>query len=201
LTYKEAFDFYFDNNYCINSHKRISFKTVDSDGLAVDEVRYGLASKGINHSKHISLLSKDPSTKVGAVIMDKNGIIYSTGYNGYPREFPDLDYNNREYKYPRVVHAEANAIVNMVRTGSRLPANPILFVSGAPPCNECAKLICQVGFKEVVFDAHSIFHPRHANQTLIALDLFKNCGVSIGCVEYVNMNRIMSEILKREGNK
>lgn len=201
MTYKEMFDKHFQETWGINNHKRIDFKTVDHEGVAIDEVKKSLAIKGISHAKHISLLSKDPSTKVGAVIMDKDGIIYSTGYNGYPRGFSDINYDDREYKYPRVVHAEANAIVNVVRTGANLPREPILFISGAPPCNECAKLICQVGFSEVVFDEDSIFHPRHAQQTLIALDLFSGGGVDIGCVEYVNMNRIMTEILKREAGK
>ena len=95
--------------------------------------------------------SKDPSTQVGACIVSQDNIIISTGYNGMPKgcsddEFP-WDRTGEETKYPYVVHAELNAILNANGRdlrGSRLYV--ALF-----PCNECAKAIIQSGVKEVLY--------------------------------------------------
>ncbi len=95
--------------------------------------------------------SKDPSTQVGACIVSPDNIIISTGYNGMPKgcsddEFP-WEREGTETKYPYVVHAELNAILNANGRdlrGSRLYV--ALF-----PCNECAKAIIQSGVKEVLY--------------------------------------------------
>ena len=95
--------------------------------------------------------SKDPNTQVGACIVSQDNIIISTGYNGMPKgcsddEFP-WEREGAETKYPYVVHAELNAILNANGRdlrGSRLYV--ALF-----PCNECAKAIIQSGVKEVVY--------------------------------------------------
>ena len=95
--------------------------------------------------------SKDPSTQVGACIVDQNNVILTTGYNGFPKgcsddEFP-WDREGETTKYPYVVHAELNAILNA--QGKDLNGSKIyvdLF-----PCNECAKAIIQSGIKTVVY--------------------------------------------------
>ena len=95
--------------------------------------------------------SKDPNTQVGACIVSPDNIIISTGYNGLPKgcsddEFP-WDRIREETKYPYVVHAELNAILNAngrSLRGSRLYV--ALF-----PCNECAKAIIQSGVAEVIY--------------------------------------------------
>ncbi len=95
--------------------------------------------------------SKDPNTQVGACIVDSNNVILTTGYNGFPigcsdDEFP-WDREGEVTKYPFVVHAELNAILNASGKslrGSRLYV--ALF-----PCNECAKAIIQAGVSEVVY--------------------------------------------------
>ena len=97
--------------------------------------------------------SKDPSTQVGACIIDNNNRIISTGYNGFPKgcsddEFPwNRDAAAGETKYPFVVHAELNAILNAQGTSV---VNSRLYVS-LFPCNECAKAIIQSGIKEVIY--------------------------------------------------
>ena len=97
--------------------------------------------------------SKDPSTQVGACIVDANNRILSTGYNGFPKgcsddEFPwNRDDALGETKYPFVVHAELNAILNA--SGKSL-AGATLYVA-LFPCNECAKAIIQSGITEVVY--------------------------------------------------
>lgn len=95
--------------------------------------------------------SKDPSTQVGACIVSPENIIISTGYNGLPNGCSDDEYpwdrQGGQTKYPYVVHAELNAILNASGRdlrGSRLYV--ALF-----PCNECAKAIIQAGVREVLY--------------------------------------------------
>ena len=97
--------------------------------------------------------SKDPSTQVGACIVDKDKRILSTGYNGFPHgcsddEFPwNRDEALGETKYQFVVHAELNAILNA--SGKSLSGAKVYV--GLFPCNECAKAIIQAGIKEVIY--------------------------------------------------
>ncbi len=91
--------------------------------------------------------SKDPSTKVGAVLVDARRRIIGTGYNGFPRGVSDTAdrYQDRPTKHAMVVHAEVNAI--LTAAGSALGAT--LYCSHAP-CGECAKVIIQSGVSRVV---------------------------------------------------
>lgn len=100
-----------------------------------------------------AMRSKDPNTQVGACIVDNENRILSTGYNGFPSgcsddEFPwEREGDFSETKYPFVVHAELNAILNARGknlTGAKIYVD--LF-----PCNECAKAIIQAGIKEVIY--------------------------------------------------
>ena len=117
-----------------------------TDYISWDEYFMGVAMLAARRSK-------DPSTQVGACIVSPENIIISTGYNGMPKgcsddEFPwERSGAENETKYPYVVHAELNAILNANGRdlrGSRLYV--ALF-----PCNECAKAIIQSGVKEVVY--------------------------------------------------
>ena len=97
--------------------------------------------------------SKDPSTQVGACIVNSSERILSTGYNGFPYgcdddAFPwDREGESNNTKYPFVVHAELNAILN---AGGRNLDGARIYVA-LFPCNECAKAIIQAGIKEVVY--------------------------------------------------
>ena len=97
--------------------------------------------------------SKDPNTQVGACIVSPDNIIISTGYNGMPKgcsddEFPwDREGQQDMTKYPYVVHAELNAILNA--TGRDLRGRRIYVALF--PCNECAKAIIQSGISEVLY--------------------------------------------------
>ena len=97
--------------------------------------------------------SKDPSTQVGACIVNKDNRIISVGYNGMPRccsddEFPwDKNDNPLDSKYLDVCHAQLNAILNCDRGNVR----DCICYTTLFPCNECAKAIIQSGMSEVVY--------------------------------------------------
>ena len=98
--------------------------------------------------------SKDPNTQVGACIVNKEHIILSTGYNGLPVGCSDDTYpwareaeDPMQTKYPYVVHAELNAILN---SGGKSLAGATIYVA-LFPCNECAKAIIQAGIKTIVY--------------------------------------------------
>ena len=98
--------------------------------------------------------SKDPNTQVGACIVSDDNIIISTGYNGMPKGCSDDEFpwdrtgeNEAATKYPYVVHAELNAVLNA--NGRDLRGSK-LYVA-LFPCNECAKAIIQSGVKEVYY--------------------------------------------------
>lgn len=97
--------------------------------------------------------SKDPSTQVGACIVDDDHKVVSIGYNGMPRHIDDSKLSwdkgdGLDSKYLYVCHAEFNAILN-TRNGSAL--NGCTLYVTLFPCNECAKAIVQVGIKKVVY--------------------------------------------------
>ncbi len=100
-----------------------------------------------------SLRSKDPSTKVGACIVDSDNKVVSNGYNGMPTRIDEdkISWNKGEgldSKYLYVCHAEFNAILN-TRDGAALKGCT-LYVT-LFPCNECTKAIIQTGIKEIVY--------------------------------------------------
>lgn len=96
--------------------------------------------------------SKDPSTQVGACIVNEHKKVVGLGYNGFPigcgdDELPwDREGDFLETKYPYVCHAELNAILNSIKNLNNCSIYVALF-----PCNECAKAIIQSGIKEVVY--------------------------------------------------
>lgn len=103
-------------------------------------------------AKHISAWSKDPSTKVGAVLVNGLDQVVGLGYNGFPRGVEDTEerYNDRDLKYPMVVHAEVNAIIQAGHEarGSTLYVYPSFMLP--PICADCAKAAIQAGVKGIV---------------------------------------------------
>lgn len=117
-----------------------------TDNLSWDEYFMGIALLSAKRSK-------DPSTQVGACIVDPNNKVVSIGYNGMPRGVDDdkIPWGHGEgldSKYLYVCHAEFNAILN-TRDGSAL--NGCRIYVTLFPCNECAKAIIQTGIKEIIF--------------------------------------------------
>ena len=143
--------------------------------ISWDEYFMGLA--------HLSALrSKDPSTQVGACIVDGNNKVVSIGYNGFPRgcsddEFPwEREGGMLETKYAFVVHAELNAILNSPRSLAGCTLYVSLF-----PCNECAKAIIQSGISKIVYECD-----KYANEdnVIASKKMLKAAGV-----EMVQLNK------------
>lgn len=99
-------------------------------------------------AQFVAQWSKDPSTKVGAVITDDRNRIVSLGFNGFPRGIADTDVRltDREIKYQLVVHGERNAMLfaNRPLVGCRLYTWPM------QPCSQCAAMIIQLEISEVI---------------------------------------------------
>ena len=96
--------------------------------------------------------SKDPNSQVGACIVNDENKIVGIGYNGFPRGCSDdnlpwaREGNFLDVKYPYVVHAELNAILN---SNTDLRGSKIYVALF--PCNECAKAIIQSGIKHIYY--------------------------------------------------
>uniref|UniRef100_A0A7S1MC63 dCMP deaminase n=1 Tax=Alexandrium catenella TaxID=2925 RepID=A0A7S1MC63_ALECA len=125
-----------------------------------------------------AMRSKDPATQVGACIVNDLNRIIGVGYNGLPSGVPNESLSwARESpegelatKYPYVVHAELNAIMNKNAESCR---NCRLY-STLHPCNECAKVIIQSGIKCVTFSSDK----HHDRPSFVAArKLFKLAGV------------------------
>lgn len=116
-----------------------------TDYIHWDEYFMGVA-------KLSAMRSKDPDTQVGACIVNRKNRIVGIGYNGFPvgiedDAFPwDKTDSWLDSKYPYVVHAEQNAILNATEPLDGATLYVTLF-----PCNECAKVILQSGITEVVY--------------------------------------------------
>lgn len=119
--------------------------------------------------------SKDPNTQVGACIVSPDQIILSTGYNGFPIGCSDDEYpwerEGEQTKYPFVVHAELNAILNT--RGKSLEGAKIYVALF--PCNECAKAIIQCGIKEVVYLSDKYADTK---ETIASKRMMSSAGVS-----------------------
>ena len=86
--------------------------------------------------------------QVGALVV-KNKMIISDGYNGTPSGFENIGEDEAGVTKPYVLHAEANAITKLARSGNN-SEDSTLYVT-ASPCIECAKLIIQAGIRRVVY--------------------------------------------------
>jgi len=93
-----------------------------------------------------STRSHDAQTKVGCYIVDSSNAQLGQGYNGFPRDVDDSVLPNiRPEKYPWMIHAEVNAVLNC----STKPIGATAYVTG-PPCHNCLLLMWQAGIREIV---------------------------------------------------
>lgn len=112
--------------------------------------------------------------KVGALLV-KNNMIISDGYNGTPSGFENICEDENGVTKPYVLHAEANAITKVAKSGNS-SEDATLYVT-ASPCIECAKLIIQAGITRVVYRDEYRLHD--------GPDLLKQAGIE---VEQVNVD-------------
>ncbi len=126
-----------------------------------------------------SMRSKDPNTQVGACIADTNNRILSVGYNGTPSALNDDDFpwgvsdDPLHDKHGYVVHAEANAVLTY-RGSLKDMGGATIYVT-LFPCNECAKILAQVGIGEVVYldDKYE-----GTEDNLISKRILDSCGIA-----------------------
>lgn len=118
--------------------------------------------------------SKDPSTKVGAVLVSKCGTREYLGYNGFARGVMESEerLNNRELKYPRMVHAEINAILKAGNDtiGATIYTYPLF------PCSNCANVIIQSGVKRIISPEPNK-GTNWSDSMELAWELFREAGV------------------------
>lgn len=127
--------------------------------------------------------SKDPSTRVGCVVMDRDKNQLSSGFNSFPRSVEDLPerYADRSVKYRMICHAEANAVAAAARNGHSL-SGAILYTTSFP-CSQCAALIIQAGITEVVHSPSPDYEQRWQEDVAISRLMFSEAGVSITRIE------------------
>jgi dCMP deaminase len=139
-----------------------------------------------------AMRSKDPNTQVGACIVNPDKRVVGLGYNGFPHGCSDEHYpweRDGEFldtKYPFVVHAELNAILNSIQNLKDCTIYVSLF-----PCNECAKAIIQSGIRKVVYEQDK-YNGTQAN--IASKRMFESAGVQLEQLDY--QTKVQVEILR-----
>lgn len=130
-------------------------------------------------AKLVSTWSKDPSTKVGAVIVDSDNTVISVGFNGLPRRIQDTDQrlNNRDIKLKMIIHAEINAIITAKRplNGATIYTYPFM------SCSQCAVLIIQSGICRHI--SYKTDNERWKDSFDLALEMFDEARVIVNLLE------------------
>lgn len=130
----------------------------------------------LQFATQVSSWSKDPSTKVGCVLV-KNRRVISTGYNGFPKGISDdlSRLNDREKKYEITVHAEVNSITNAALHGvSTDGASAYVTFS---PCSRCASVLINAGIKEVYVASGQDVPERWLDNFTLARTILAEAGV------------------------
>lgn len=107
----------------------------------------------INMAQFVAQKSKDPSTKVGAVVVGPGNEILTTGFNGFPRGVNEVDFPERwerPEKYDWVVHAEANCVANAARIGVSLLGATMYLNFEPSPCCHCTGMVTQAGIVRII---------------------------------------------------
>ena len=137
----------------------------------------------IGLAEHISTWSKDPSTKVGCVVVGEDREIRSTGFNGFPRGINDDEERlmDREKKYPLICHAEENAIMHAARIGVSLK-DSTAYVTW-PPCSRCARSLIQAGIREIVYPETGKIPDRWIEDFTISDSMLNEAGVAVRSIK------------------
>lgn len=125
-------------------------------------------------AQHISNWSKDPSTKVGAVISDRKNRIISIGYNGFPRGIDDDErLIDRDKKLAMILHAETNALI----FANKSLEDTVIYTYPFMPCSVCAASIIQTGISRVVSVINE--NPRWAENFKLSQKMFEEADVEL----------------------
>jgi len=123
-------------------------------------------------AEFISSWSKDPSTKVGAIIVDQKNRIVSMGFNGFPTGIQDDNrLSDREEKYKIIVHGEMNAIL----FANKSLENCTLYTFPFMPCPKCAAMIIQTGITKVI--SYTNQNDRWEADFKVSRNLFQEAGI------------------------
>jgi dCMP deaminase len=127
--------------------------------------------------------SKDRSTKVGAVIVNEDNRVISTGWNGFPRGVDDNveARHDRPAKYKWTEHAERNAIYNAAACGHALKGCSIHLTWY--PCADCARGIIQSGISKVVVPTPDWNDPRWGEDFRMVREMFTEIGMTVEFID------------------
>lgn len=130
----------------------------------------------LNMAAMVASWSKDPSTKVGAVIVDQKQRLVSTGFNGFPRGIKDKKkwLANRELKLDVILHAEEN----VMKFSEKDTTGMTMYVFPLPPCSKCAASMIQSGIARVVAPAVAP-DSKWAKSVRLSKELFDEAGVEL----------------------
>jgi len=138
----------------ILKNKEFKFSSITKEDLLLDVSKQNRIEDWDEYFLSIAFVvarkSKDPSTKIGCVVQRDNRIL-TTGYNGFSIGCPDEKelYDDRDYKYLNIVHADRNAIFAAAYQGVSL-RGATMYITG-PPCTNCSQAIIQAGIVRVVW--------------------------------------------------
>ena len=135
-------------------------------------------------AKWAATKSKDPSTKVGAMLVGRHNRVLATGYNGFAPGVTDAAerLNEREVKYSLTIHAEENALLGVGREEAQ---GSTLYVWGAPVCERCMSRIIAMGVSRVVYDYDMPLvnvgtYDKWVQSWKVAKELASEAGVDVG---------------------
>ena len=133
----------------------------------------------IELTKQIALWSKDKSVKTGAVIVNKENRIVSTGYNGFPSGCNDCldDRHERPSKYLYTEHAERNAIYSAAQNGIKTKGC-IMYLTWFP-CADCARAIIQSGIKKIVCKKPDMNDEKWGGHFVAAIEILEETNIEI----------------------
>lgn len=153
------------------------------------------------HAYLVASKSKDPSTKIGAVIVTDN-VLISEGYNGFCRKVNDdvIERWKRPAKYSFVEHGERNAVYNAARNGIRT-LNSVMYTQGLP-CVDCARAVIQAGINKIIL--HKQWEDHFYKLTIngrtwtedISAEMFQEAGVTVEYLDkQLGVQSVISETL------
>ena len=138
-----------------------------NDKIREKEEKYN--KKYIEIAEKISELSYAERKKVGCIIV-KDSVIISDGFNGTPTGYPNECEDSNGLTKWYTLHAEANAIMKLVRNGCVSCVNSTLYLT-LSPCKDCSKLILQSGISNVIY--------KEEYRDTQGIDFLRNSGINI----------------------